>query len=143
MALAGRIPGEQLLTYTLFSEVNRVTFGRDTCGFLPVAERREWLVTNGLGGYAMGTVSGLLTRRYHGLLVAALDPRLGRTVLLSKLDETAGIDGREYPLFANRWLDGIEEPRGYCYLERFHLEGTPLVWHFALADGLLEKSLDS
>ncbi len=49
-------------------------FGREICGYLPVAEQREWLVTNGLGGYAMGTVPGTLTRRYHGLLIAALNP---------------------------------------------------------------------
>jgi len=56
-----------------------VDFGRDLCGDLPAAEAREWLVTNGLGGFASGTVAGLLTRRYHGLLVAALQPPLGRT----------------------------------------------------------------
>ena len=49
-----------------------ITFGREICGDLAAVERREWLVTNGLGGYASGTVAGLLTRRYHGLLVAAL-----------------------------------------------------------------------
>jgi glycogen debranching enzyme len=57
-------------------------FGRAICGDLPAAESREWLVTNGIGGYASGTVAGLLTRRYHGLLVAALQPPLGRTVLV-------------------------------------------------------------
>ena len=54
-----------------------ITFGREICGDLAAAERREWLVTNGLGGYASGTVAGLLTRRYHGLLVAALPPPHG------------------------------------------------------------------
>lgn len=78
-------------------------FGREACGDLPVAEGREWLVTNGIGGYASGTVAGLLTRRYRGVLLAALDPPLGRTLLLTKLDETATYDGRTYPLFANRW----------------------------------------
>ncbi len=56
-----------------------VDFGREICGVLEVAEQREWLVTNGIGGFASGTVSGNLTRRYHGLLVAALDPPVGRT----------------------------------------------------------------
>ncbi|MDB9527231.1 amylo-alpha-1,6-glucosidase [Oscillatoria sp. CS-180] len=63
-------------------------FGRDICGHLAMAEEREWLVTNGIGGYACGTVAGLLTRHYHGLLVAALNPPLDRTLLLTKLDET-------------------------------------------------------
>jgi hypothetical protein len=51
-----------------------IDFGREICGHLAAAERREWLVTNGVGGFAMGTVAGLLTRRYHGLLIAALNP---------------------------------------------------------------------
>src|SRR5207245_3266862 len=58
-----------------------IDFGRDVCGDLSQAESCEWLVTNGLGGYASGTVAGLLTRRYHGLLVAALKPPVGRTLL--------------------------------------------------------------
>ena len=113
--------------------------GRDICNHLPAAERREWLVTNGIGGYAMGTVSGLLTRHYHGLLVAALNPPLGRTLLLTKLDETAAYGGRSYPLFANRWASGVANPPGFWHLERFRLEGTIPTWTFACADALLEK----
>jgi predicted glycogen debranching enzyme len=116
-----------------------VDFGREICGHLVAAQRREWLVTNGIGGYAMGSLPGILRRRYHGLLVAALRPPLGRTVLLSKLDDTATYDGRAYPLFTNHWADGQIEPEGYCYQQRFHLEGTTPVWTFALADALLEK----
>jgi predicted glycogen debranching enzyme len=114
-------------------------FGRDVCGHLPVAERREWLVTNGIGGYGSGTVAGLLTRRYHGLLIAAQRPPLGRTLLVTKLDETATYDGGSYPLFANRWVGGKVEPAGFDHVERFHLEGTTPVWTFACADALLEK----
>lgn len=116
-------------------------FGREVCGNLCIAERREWLVTNGLGGYASGTVAGLLTRRYHGLLVAALRPPVGRALLLTKLDETATYDGHSYPLFANRRHGDRVEPAGLCYLERFHLEGTTPVWTFACADALLEKRI--
>ena len=115
------------------------SFGRETCNHLPAAERREWLVTNGIGGYAGGTVAGLLTRRYHGLLVAALRPPLGRTLLLTKLDETVTYNGHVYPLSANRWASGTVEPTGFHHLERFHLQGTTPVWTFALADTLLEK----
>lgn len=114
-------------------------FGRDLCNDLVGASRREWLVTNGLGGYASGTVAGLLTRHYYGLLIAALSPPLGRTVLLSKLDETALYGGRAFPFCANRWANGSVEPNGFIYLERFRLEGTVPVWSFAVADALLEK----
>ena len=72
-------------------------FGRDICNDLNAATTREWLVTNGMGGFATGTVAGLLTRRYHGLLVAALQPPLGRHLLVSKLDETATYQGVSYP----------------------------------------------
>src|SRR5262250_116814 len=71
-----------------------VQFGREICASLYEASEREWLVTNGIGGFASGTVSGLLTRRYHGLLIAALKPRLGRTLLVTKLEDTARYAGR-------------------------------------------------
>ncbi len=118
-----------------------VKFGREACCYLESAENREWLTTNGIGGYASGTVAGLLTRRYHGLLVAALKPPLGRTLLLSKLDETAAYDGSEYPLSANRWSDGTVSPQGFLNIERFNLDGAIPVWRFACADALLEKRI--
>jgi predicted glycogen debranching enzyme len=122
-------------------------FGREVCGHLDVAGKREWLVTNGIGGYASGSVATLLTRRYHGLLVAALQPPLGRTLLLAKLDETAEYDGfrvesgHYYPMFVNRWShgDNATEPAGHHHLQRFHLEGTTPVWTYAFANALLEK----
>ncbi|MBE9001712.1 amylo-alpha-1,6-glucosidase [Nostoc sp. LEGE 12447] len=116
-----------------------IEFGREICGNLDTAESREWLVTNGIGGYASGTVAGLLTRRYHGLLVAALKPPLGRTLLLAKLDETILYDNRSYSLDTNRWADGTVSPHGYQNIERFSLEGTIPLWRFAVADALLEK----
>lgn len=116
-------------------------FGREVCSHLAVAEEREWLVTNGIGGYASGTVAGVLTRRYHGLLVAALKPPLGRTLLLTKVDETIACNGESYSLFANRWDSGTVDPTGFYHLERFHLEGTIPVWTFGLAEGLLEKRI--
>jgi predicted glycogen debranching enzyme len=113
--------------------------GRDVCGELRFSGEREWLVTNGIGGYASGTVAGVLARSYHGLLIAALQPPVGRTLLLTKLDETVIYDGISYPLFANRWAGGEVEPTGFQLLERFRLEGTTPVWTFACADALLEK----
>jgi len=116
-----------------------IDFGREICGDLDAAEQREWLATNGLGGFASGTVAGSLTRRYHGLLVAALKPPLGRTLLVAKLEETAEYDGLAFPLYTNRWSDGTIDPRGYLHIERFRLEGTMPVWTFAFSDALLEK----
>ena len=69
-----------------------IQFGKDTCGNLEAALGREWLETNGLGGFASSTIIGLNTRRYHGLLVAATKPPVGRVVMLSKLEETLFID---------------------------------------------------
>jgi predicted glycogen debranching enzyme len=116
-----------------------IDFGRDVCGDLASGARREWLVTNGIGGYASGTLSGLLSRRYHGLLVAALRPPLGRTLLLTKLDEVATYDDGQYPLFANHWSDDLVDPLGFHHLERFRLEGTTPAWTFACGDASLEK----
>src|SRR5450432_1190952 len=116
-----------------------VDCGREICGALEVAEQREWLVTNGIGGFASGTVSGNLTRRYHGLLVAALDPPVGRMQMVATLDETAHYDGADYALATNRWESGAVEPRGYLHIESFRLDGTTPVWHFAIADALIEK----
>jgi predicted glycogen debranching enzyme len=118
-----------------------VSFGRETCGSLEQAERREWLVTNGIGGFASGTVSGNLTRRYHGLLLAALHPPVGRTQMVAKFDETARYNGADYALSTNRWVSGTVEPKGYLNIESFQLEGTTPVWRFAIGDALLEKRI--
>jgi predicted glycogen debranching enzyme len=120
---------------------SEVDFGREICGELHDAESREWLVTNGIGGYAFGTIAGHQTRCYHGLLVAALQPPLGRTLLVAKLDETARYASSEFAMSTNRWADGSVAPEGYRNIERFHLEGTTPVWTFALADALLEKRI--
>ncbi len=118
-----------------------VQFDRDICGALEAGEKLEWLVTNGIGGFASGTVSGNLTRRYHGLLFAALQPPVGRTLLVTKLDETAHYDGIEYELSSNRWVGGDVSPKGFLNIETFRLEGTAPVWSFALGDALLEKRI--
>ena len=116
-----------------------IAFGRAICGDLDAALRREWLVTNGIGGFAAGTIAGAHTRRYHGLLVAALRPPLDRTLLLAKLDEWAEMDGAVFPLACNEFQDGTVDPHGYRHLESFHLDGTLPVWRYALADAILEK----
>ena len=116
-------------------------FGRELCNNLEIAKSREWLVTNGIGGYASGTIAGILTRRYHGLLVAALKPPVARTLLLTKLDETVNYNEQFYDLSTNLWEDGTIAPQGYLNIESFYLDGTIPVWHFAFADGILEKRI--
>ena len=118
-----------------------VDCGREMCGDLRMAERREWLVTNGIGGFASGTMAGSLTRRYHGLLIAALKPPLGRTLLVSKLEETVECQGQIVQLSTNHWHGGTVTPTGCLFLERFRLEGTTPVWTFAIADAQLEKRI--
>src|SRR5579864_8752524 len=90
-----------------------VDFGREICCDLAAAESREWLVTNGIGGYAFGTVCGHQTRCYHGLLVAALRPPLGRTLLVAKFDESARYGGERFDLATNRWASGAVAPDGF------------------------------
>jgi predicted glycogen debranching enzyme len=118
-----------------------IDLGGGVTDVFDAATRREWLVTNGLGGYASGTVGGPRTRCYHGLLVAATDPPLGRTLLASHLDTTVRYDDREYALAAHQWADGTVAPRGFVHLDRFHLEGTVPVWTYACGDALLEKRI--
>ena len=106
----------------------------------PVIDR-EWLVTNGLGGYASGTIAGVLTRRYHGLLVAALDPPLGRTVLVAKIDDSITLGKDSISLFSNQWNTELSPvgPDGFRHLARFHLEGTTPVWAYEIDDATVEK----
>ena len=102
-----------------------------------MAESREWLLTNGRGGYAMGTVAGTLTRRYHGLLVAALDPPVQRRLLVARLELDADYDGTPYALGTNRWRSGAIAPLGYRFVEAFALEDGLPTWTYALGDALL------
>src|SRR5690349_542755 len=85
---------------------------------------REWLESNGIGGFSSSTIVGLNTRRYHGLLTAALKPPVGRFVLLSKLEEVLMIDGRRYELSSNQY-PGVVHPRGFEYQTSFRLDPFP------------------
>jgi predicted glycogen debranching enzyme len=118
-----------------------ISFGRAITGDLETAVRREWLVTNGIGGFASGTIAGMNTRRYHGLLFAALAPPLGRILVLARLDEQVTLEGLIYPLATNEWASMTISPQGYRLLESFHLEGTVPVFTYALADALLQKRI--
>src|SRR5205085_11816111 len=99
-----------------------IRFGQDICGDLDAAMKREWLVTNGLGGFASSTIAGLNTRRYHALLGAATLPPVGRIATPSKLEAAVIIDGRRYESSANPYPGSIQ-PQGYkdptgCRLDR-------------------------
>jgi len=102
-----------------------IQFKQQICGDLDAALHREWLETNGLGGFASSTIIGLNTRRYHGLLVAATKPPVGRFVLLAKLEETLFIDGLPFDLSANKY-PGVVHPQGFGYLKQFRLDPFPV-----------------
>jgi predicted glycogen debranching enzyme len=101
----------------------------------------EWLVTNGLGGFAAGTVSQTNTRRYHGILISSLRPPVDRIVMVAKLDAAAVYRGERFELATNEFADATLAPRGFERLSEFRLEGTTPVWTFALADAALEQRI--
>ncbi|MBI1762758.1 MAG: amylo-alpha-1,6-glucosidase [Acidobacteria bacterium] len=101
-----------------------IRFDQDVCHNPDAALTKEWLETNGLGGFASSTITGLNTRRYHGLLVAATKPPVGRLVMLSKLEETLVVDGARYELSANQY-PGAVHPQGQQFLKEFRLDPFP------------------
>ena len=123
------------------NDANPVRFGREICGQLDQAERREWWLANGRGAYAAGTVAGTLTRRYHGLLVAPVNPPLGRFLVFAKADATLIDDDQSWPLFTNRWAGDVVDPRGFTDIESFELEGRMPVWRFARGDIAVEQRI--
>jgi len=113
--------------------------GPDVLRDLSRASLREWIHTDGLGGYASSTVVGLNTRRYHGLLVAATRPPVGRMVLLSKLEDTLSVGGRRYELGTNAY-PGAVHPRGFEHAVSFELDPLPtLMWE--VEGGVLSRTV--
>lgn len=117
-----------------------IEYGRDVCGDLNTAVKKEWLETNGLGGYACGTIAGLNTRGYHSLLTVPIKPPLKRSVLVSQVSETFLYHGKKYELSTVEYTNGQLQPQGYTYLEAFKLNPFP-TFYYRLADQLLEKQL--
>jgi predicted glycogen debranching enzyme len=119
-----------------------ISFGPQVCGHLESGTAREWLVTDGRGGYAMGTVSGLRTRRYHGLLVVAGETPAARRIGLVSLDPAVILpSGAQVRLGAHEWRSGDVDPRGYELLERFDLiDGLPR-WRWRIGDLVIEREL--
>lgn len=118
-----------------------IRFGREICGDLYSAERREWWLSNGLGGYASGTVAETLSRRYHGLLIAPLYPPLGRVLTFAKADAELIDDDRHWPMYTNRWSGGAIHPAGHIHIESFHLDGRLPVWQYRYGDVVIEKRI--
>ena len=116
-----------------------IEFDRSICGDPGEACSREWLETNGIGGFASSTLDGLNTRRYHALLVAATNPPAGRVVLLSKVEETLVLADQRFELSANRYKDVIH-PRGYEHLASFRLDPFP-TFRYRCGDIELEKTV--
>lgn len=100
-----------------------ISFGMDATYKCRGGFHTEWLVANGLGGYASSTITGVNTRKYHGLLVAAFSS-LDRMLLLSKLEEEVLLDGRVYQLSTNEYPNAVH-PRGYRYQREFRLDPFP------------------
>ncbi|MGB8128627.1 MAG: amylo-alpha-1,6-glucosidase [Candidatus Angelobacter sp.] len=121
-----------------------ISFDKSVCTNLQAGLSREWLDTNGLGGFACGTIAGANTRRYHGLLTAALNPPGGRMLLLSKLEETLAIGSSRIDLSTNEYASNEHEsvihPEGYLLLNNFRLDPFP-TWTFEVKGVRLEKSI--
>lgn len=121
------------------SSMKTLSFDKSALQNLEWSLKHEWLETNGLGGYASSTVMGANTRRYHGLLVAAMHPPRARFVLLSHLEEALFIGDRKYEISTNIYSD-VVHPRGYQYLVKFLLSPFP-TFIFQIEDVLIEKSV--
>ena len=114
-------------------------FDHSVCGNLDQALRREWLETNGIGGFASSTIVGLDTRRYHGLLTAALHPPGDRYLLLAKLEETLVVGTSRHELSANQY-PGTIHPTGFTLQREFRLDPFP-TFTWAVDGFVLEKTV--
>jgi predicted glycogen debranching enzyme len=118
-----------------------LTFGPQICGQLDAAAAREWLVTDGLGGFAMGTAAGLRTRRYHGLLVVATEPPIGRRLGLASLDPVLVVGDARLELATHEWSSGAVAPTGHRLLAAFTvLAGVPR-WRWAVGGVVVEAEV--
>ncbi len=117
-----------------------INFDAEVCQNLDTALSREWLETNNLGGFASASITGANTRRYHGLLTAALRPPTGRVVLLSKLEETLVLDGARHELSTNLYDPSVVHPQGYRLQSNFRLEPFP-IFTYKIGEARVEKIL--
>ncbi len=119
-----------------------LTFGTQICGNLDAGALREWLVPDGLGGYAMGTVSGLRTRRYHGLLMVSGGIPARRMMGLASLDPVLTLPGGgRVRLATHEWGSGVVDPRGYEVLQRFEWRDGLPCWRWRVGEVVLERRI--
>ena len=118
-----------------------IGLGPQACGTLEESARREWLVTDGLGGYAMGTVAGLRTRRYHGLLVVADGGPSARMLGLAALDPVLVVGDARYRLATDEWASGVVDPRGHESLVSFELDQGVPRWRWQVGDIVIEREI--
>ena len=118
-----------------------IRLGPQLCGSLDEAARREWLVTDGVGGYAMGTVAGLRTRRYHGLLVVAVGGPADRMLGLVALEPVLVVGDTRHRLGVDEWSGGVVDPRGNELLVAFELEDGVPRWRWQIGDVVVEREL--
>ncbi|MEP6902877.1 MAG: amylo-alpha-1,6-glucosidase [Actinomycetota bacterium] len=116
-----------------------IKFDSEICTNFESAHQREWLETNGIGGFASATISGANSRRYHAILIAATKPPLGRITMLSKFEETLTIGEKSYELSANQYPNSVY-PQGFKYLKSFRLDPFP-IWTFAIEGIEIEKKI--
>ena len=119
----------------------RIRLGPEACGSLDEAAAREWLVTDGLGGYAMGTAAGLRTRRYHGLLVPAVGGPASRMLGLVSLEPVLVVGDARFQLATDEWAAGVISPRGNELLVTFDLDDGVPRWRWQIGDLVVEREL--
>jgi len=117
----------------------KIHLGPDVLSDFNKAIQMEWVVTNGLGGYASSTALGINTRKYHGLLIAALNPPSDRRVLLTKLDEEVQIGSKPYLIGSNEF-ESCFQPKGYLFLSGFSLDPFP-TYKYAVEGVQLQKTM--
>jgi predicted glycogen debranching enzyme len=135
------LPGSDKGSCAAYEQVfNRVLWDDSQQRDVEFLMSREWLVTNGLGGYASGSIAGISTRRYHGVLVAALAAPLGRTMMLNHVSEQFRLPGGTVvPLGGHALADGTIELHGVASLASFRLEMGLPVWRYRAGGFLIEK----
>ncbi|NLE00668.1 MAG: glycogen debranching protein, partial [Fibrobacter sp.] len=112
----------------------------ERCGY--EQHQQEWLLTNGLGGYSTGTITGIATRRYHALLVAAFGAPLGRIILFNTIQEFLSINGYSMYNLTTEQPDNCDSIQNRCcHLQQFSLQSGLPVWRFQIQDVSIEKRI--
>ncbi|MEO6165542.1 MAG: glycogen debranching enzyme N-terminal domain-containing protein, partial [Candidatus Binatia bacterium] len=134
--------GKQVTEGAAPGVLRRVPFSGEGSAAPEVLAEREWLITNGLGGYASGTLLGAITRRYHGLLIAALAAPFGRVMMLNQLTEHLELsDRRHIELSSGLGFNESSESPGFASLTEFRLEDGVPVWRYQIGGIVIEKKI--